>query len=51
LLVELNNSAGERKKRIVFGPADITARMKTGAALPYDDATGPDRLTTEYFHA
>jgi hypothetical protein len=47
----MNDSAGESKKRIIFGSADIATRLKARAALPYDDASGLYGLTAEYFYA
>jgi hypothetical protein len=44
LTIELHDAFFEREKRIVSTTSDVEAGVKSGAALPDDDASGADAL-------
>jgi hypothetical protein len=49
LTIELDHAVGQGEQGIILAAADVAAGLKARAALPDDDAAGPDRLAAEDF--
>jgi hypothetical protein len=46
---KFNSAIGEREKRIILSPADVTAGKESCPSLPYEDVAARDKLSAEPF--